>query len=404
MIPTPGEHGASPGPIQRRAFSRCGIGSRGRTRCGRIGAAEVLGTARPGTAPLTDAGGPGTRASWERGRPARVPRRPYPAPGGVRAAGLPRQAEAVLGPDRSELADRNRLPRGRHGANPHAVISAGLRPGPEFALAYQRGGRTAPERHYRPPHRSHRVVVPTPTPNRLQRRQQLLVRQCLQHPLQATKLGQLLDIGPGKSTVSAIAIACLLTGSRYGSRDESIVPCGDTYIHLIDLIYNILRCRCGRKRRRSGRGRWRRARPRRPARGPRAGRGGAPPRRQAAEGRRAGGMRAGAERAARPAGAGRAAAVDSRFRGNDSERHRHGPGRTGGLPSRHSRESGNPRRPARRRHRLGRAGGAREGEGPRPAGASDRPCAPPACRGRLYLAEGGQSSAARRGAGTAGRG
>ena len=261
-----------------------------------------------------------------------------------------------------------------------------------------------PERHYRPPHRSHRVVVPTPTPNRLQRRQQLLVRQCLQHPLQATKLGQLLDIGPGKGTVSAIAIACLLTGSRYGSRDESIVPCGDTYIHLIDLIYNILRCRRGRKRRRSGRGRWRRARPRHPARGPRAGRGGAPPRRQAAEGRRAGGMRAGAERAARPAGAGRAAAVDSRFRGNDSERHRHGPGRTGGLPSRHSRESGNPRRPARRRHRLGRAGGAREGGGPRPAGAGDRSCAPPACRGRLYLAEGGQSSAARRGAGTAGRG
>ena len=55
-----------------------------------------------------------------------------------------------------------------------------------------------------------------------------------------------------KSTVFAVAIVCLLTGSRYGFCDESIVPYGDAYLHPIRLICNILCCRRGRSRRRRG--------------------------------------------------------------------------------------------------------------------------------------------------------
>ena len=94
-------------------------------------------------------------------------------------------------------------------------------------------------------------------------------------------------------------------------------------------------------------------------------------------------------------------------RGNDGEGRMAGVVRVGVRRARHSRESGNPHRPARRRHcptrasratarggpRRGYAGG-REGGAPRRDCADARPCAPPACRCRLcrlYLAGGGGS-------------
>ncbi len=46
--------------------------------------------------------------------------------------------------------------------------------------------------------------------------------------------------------MSAVAIVCLLTESRYGFGDEPIVPCGDTCLYFIRLIYNTLHYR-GRK-------------------------------------------------------------------------------------------------------------------------------------------------------------
>ena len=110
-------------------------------------------------------------------------------------------------------------------------------------LAHQRDYRTVAEhhpRHQRPPHRSHRVIVPAP--DRLQRRHQLLADSASNTSSKRRSSGSFSTSAEEKHRVRC---RHSVPPDREPVRvcDDSIVPYGDAYLHHIRLIYNTLHCR-----------------------------------------------------------------------------------------------------------------------------------------------------------------
>ena len=103
----------APGARLPQVVSRCGTGSRGRTRLGRIGAAKFLGTARPPDAGIPPASGRGGLAA-----PVAGATRAFPGKGAGIDASWPRAGHREMAPD---------LPAGERPAAPGGAIRTRVR-------------------------------------------------------------------------------------------------------------------------------------------------------------------------------------------------------------------------------------------------------------------------------------